>query len=122
MEQEYFVIAESKIRDSTPNFIEKGALYEFNAKIFIGIQNGDNIFKPIIIQFYGRPPVKIKDIIQPDLECTLMLNKQNDNVYICDGANWYIDKKNKKIISFQDGKEISKEVILKKYPKGGYFA
>jgi hypothetical protein len=120
MKQECFVIAESTIRDSTPKFMEIGALYEFNAKIFISTQNGENVFKPIIIQFYGRPPVEIRDIIQPNLECTLILNKQSDNVYICSDANWYIDRKKEKIISFHDGKEIPMEIILKKYPKNGY--
>jgi hypothetical protein len=120
MKQEYFVIAESTIHDSTPNFMERGALYEFNAKLFIATHNGENVFEPIIIRFYGRPPVEIRGIIRPNLECTLILNKQSDNVYICDGANWYLDKKNGKIISFHDGKEISREIVLKNYPKSVY--
>jgi hypothetical protein len=114
MTDEYFVIVDSAIRSVNIEGMEGRVLYEFDAQLHLKNNSKQDKFKNVIINIYGRPNENIFKKIMPELECVLYLREETPNTFILEGARYYINKVSKTFHSFDDDKEIQKDIIFSK--------
>jgi|GEM_PF-5881034 len=108
--KDYFVIIKSKLREAN-SILGINTEYEVDAHILYENKDGRDIYKDVVIKFFGRPPEQFFIKLCPGRECLLVLKHESDNTFICDGAYWYIE--NKKILSFKDNTEISPTIVFR---------
>ena len=108
----YFVIIKSDLRDAN-SILGLNTEYIIDAQILYDKKNGRDLYKNVTIRFLGKPSEIFFLKLRPGLKCLLLLKNENDDEFICDGADWYI--KDQRYFSFKDDKEISPEIILSKY-------
>ena len=108
MQIQVFVRIKSPLECHNENGIDS---YDCSADAFGKKENGDEFWENINIFFLGKPPNVFFEKIQPNLECSLILEHFSGNSYRCDDAAWYFS--DSKFYNFKTDKEIPSEYILR---------